>query len=149
MNIHQHSNLYTLQDQTDYFLLNCYTFLSKAHVGYLHLVSTSLKCSFFSVLSSSDVVLTALALWWNVFVTLFGHFVIVAIPVQVLICVAVLPINTYGQGSVLSSVTKVSKNGMEPSGHASSTVNLTDCSMLLTCFKKQSCLFSNCCTTKV
>ena len=47
-----------------------------------------------------------------------------------------------------SGVTKVSKNGIEPSGHVSSTVNLMDWSMLLMCLRKLS-LCSVCCTMKV
>ena len=46
-----------------------------------------------------------------------------------------------------SGVTEVSKNGMYPSGHVSSTVNLMDWSVLLICLRKFS-LCSSCCPMK-
>ena len=49
-----------------------------------------------------------------------------SVPVHVLVCVGWLPIYTNGQGYVFSSVSIVSKTGMEPYGLVSSTVNIID-----------------------
>ena len=50
-------------------LLNLFSTLSKAHLGYLHLVRAFLRCSF-SCLSSSGLLHTVWALWERVFITL-------------------------------------------------------------------------------
>ena len=47
-----------------------YSILSSGHDEYFHLVKTTLKMGFLSVVSSSDVELTTLALWCSVFMTL-------------------------------------------------------------------------------
>ena len=103
----------------------------------------------FSVLSSSGVELTALALWFSMFMMLYlaPKWWLLS---QCKYCSVYLDFLYNIMDSVLlgSCVTEVTKNGVEPSGHMSSSVNLMNWSMLLICLRKIA-LCSNCCTTNV
>ena len=72
----------------------------------------------------------------------------VAIPLKILNSVGGFPIHLCGEGSIYLGCYQKSKNGMEPSGPASSMVNLMEVSTSLICWKNSS-LCDICWTTKV
>ena len=120
--------------------------LSRAHVGYLHLVRTFLRCCC-SVLSSSGVRQTALALSVNVLMTLY----VAAIwwwlchCMYWSVCVGFLSI-LMGRVLFCSGVMMVSKKGMEPSGHVFCTLTLIIWSIELMCCMRFSLCFVLCLT---
>ena len=129
-------------------LLSLFSTLSKAHLGYLHLVTAFLRWSF-SCWSNSGLLHTVEALWERVWMTLnlaerwwwlsncknwsvgvgFLYTVIDNVPPA-------------------SGLTMVSKKGMDPSSLLSSTVNFIAGSTLLMCWRKP-CLLTSLWITKV
>ena len=109
-----------------------------AHLGYLQHLRTSSKCSN-SLLISSGVEHKVLVICVRVLITLYldaklwllSHCRYWSVWVGFLYTFLVKVPSTLG-------VTKISKNGMEPSGPASSIVNLMDVSTVLICWKNSS-----------
>ena len=129
-------------------LLSPFSTLSKAHLGYLHLVRAFLRCSF-SFLSNSGLLHTVEALWERVWMTLnlaercwwLSHCRYWSV------CVG-FPYTDMDREPSTSGLTIVSKKGMGPSSLLSSTVNLMAGSTLLMCWRKP-CLLASLWMTKV
>ena len=129
-------------------LLSLFSTLSKAHLGYLHLVRAFLRCSF-SCWSNSGLLHTVEALWDRVWITLnlaerwwwLCHCKYWSV------CVGFL-YTVMDRVPSASGLTIVSKKGMDPSSLLSSTVNLIAGSTLLMCWRK-SCLLASLWMTKV
>ena len=117
-------------------LLSLFSNLSKAHLGYLHLVRAFLRWSF-SFWSSSGLLHTVEALWERVWITLnlserwwwLSHCKYWYVWVGFLYTV---------MDSVpsASGLTMLSKKGKDPSSLLSSTVNFMAGSRLLMCWRK-------------
>ena len=129
-------------------LLSLFSTLSKAHLGYLHLVRAFLRCSF-SCLSNSGLLHTVWPLWERVLITLnlperlwwLSHCKYWSVWVGFLYTVMDrLPSS--------SGFIMVSKKGMEPSSLLSSTVNFMAGSTLFTYWRKP-CLLTSLLMTKV
>ena len=105
-------------------LLSLFSTLSKAHLGYLHLVRAFLRWSF-SCWSNSGLLHTVLALWERVWMTLnlaerwwwLSHCKYWSV------CVG-FPYTVMDSVPSASGLTTVSKKGMDPSSLLSSTLNL-------------------------
>ena len=116
--------------------------LSKAHLGYLHLVRVFLRWSF-SFWSNSGLLHTVEALWERVWMTLhlaerwwwLSHCKYWTVFVGFLYTVM-------DREPSASGLTIVSKEGMDPSSLLSSTVNLMAGSTLLMCWRKP-CLLAS------
>ena len=129
-------------------LLSLFSTLSKAHLGYLHLVRAFLRCPF-SCLSSSGLLHTVWALWERVLMTLnlaerlwwLSHCKYWSVWVGFLYTVMDRLPSTSG-------FTMVSKKGIEPSSLLSSTVNFIAGSTLFMCCRKP-CLLASLWITKV
>ena len=130
-------------------LLSLFSTLSKAHLGYLHLVRAFLRWSF-SCWSNSGLLHTLEALWERVWITLkFGWEVMVTVPtVNTGQYVWVSCTQLWTEYHQLSGLKIVSKKGMDPSSLLSSTVNLIAGSTLLMCCRKP-CLLVSLWMTKV
>ena len=129
-------------------LLSLFSTLSKAHLGYLHLVRAFLRWSF-SCWSNSGLLHTVLALWERVLMTLnlaerwwwLSHCRYWSV------CVGFL-YTVMDRLPSASGLTMVSKKGMDPSSLLSSTVNLMAGSTLLMHCRKP-CLLTSLMMTKV
>ena len=129
-------------------LMNFHSTLSRAHLGYLYLVRTFLRCCN-SLFKSSGLVHTVLALWVRVLITLYlaarswwlSHCKYWSVWISFLYTVSdmVLP---------ASGSTKVSRNGIAPFSLLPSTVNLMTGSTLLICSRKV-CFCPSCWITNV
>ena len=129
-------------------LLSLFSILSKAHLGYLHLVRAFLRWSF-SCWSNSGLLHTVEALWERVWITLnlaerwwwLSHCKYWSVWVGFLYTV---------MESVpsASGLTMVSKKGMDPSSLFSSPVNFMAGSTLFMCWRKP-CLLTSLWMTKV
>ena len=128
-------------------LLSLPSILSKAHLGYLHLVRAFLRWSF-SFWSNSGLLHTVEALWERVWMTLnlaerwwwLSHCRYWSV------CVGFLYTDMDREPSAFG-LTIISKKGMDPSS-LSSTVNLMAGSTLLMCWSKP-CLLASLWMTKV
>ena len=117
-------------------LLNLFSTLSKAHLGYLHLVRPFLRSSF-SCLSNLGLLHTVWALWERMWVTLnlaerwwqLSHCKYWSVWVGFLY-------TAMDRLPSASGLTMVSKKEMDPSSWLSSTVNLMAGSTLLMCWRK-------------
>ena len=129
-------------------LLSLFSTLSKAHLGYLHLVRAFLRLSF-SCWSISGLLHTVWALWERVCMTLnlaerwwwLSHCQYWSV------CVGFL-YTVMDSSPSASGLTMVSKKGMEPSSLLSSTVKLMAGSTPLMCWRKP-CLLASLWMTKV
>ena len=129
-------------------LLSLFSTLSKAYLGYLHLVRAFLRWSF-SCWSNSGLLHTVEALWERVWITLnlaerwwwLSHCKYWSV------CVGFLYTDMDREPSA-SGLTIVSKKGMDPSSLLSSTANLMAGSTLLMCWRKP-CLLASLWMTKV
>ena len=123
-------------------LFSLFSTLSKAHLGYLHLVRAFLRGSF-SCWSISGLLHTVVALWERVWMTLnlaerwwwLSHCKYWSV------CVGFLYI-VIESVLLASGLTVVSKKDMEPSSLLFSTVNFIARSTLLMCWRKPSLLTS-------
>ena len=129
-------------------LLSLFSTLSKAHLGYLHLVRAFLRWSL-SCWSNSGLLHIVLALCERVWITLnlaerwwwLSHCKCWSVCVGFLYTVMdIVP--------SASGLTVVSKKGMDPSSLLSSTVNFMAGSTLLMCWRKP-CLLTSLWMTKV
>ena len=129
-------------------LLSLPSTLSKAHLGYLHLVRTFLRWSF-SFWSNSGLLHTVETLWERVWMTLnlAERWWLLSHCRYWSVCVGFLYTAMDREPST-SGLTIVSKKGMEPSSLLSSTVNLMAGSTLLMCCRKP-CLLASLWMTKV
>ena len=129
-------------------LLSLFSTLSKAYLGYLHLVRAFLRWSFF-YWSNSGLLHTVEALWERVWIilNLAGRSWWLSHCKYWSVCVGFL-YTVMDSVPSASSLTMVSKKGMEPSSLLSSTVNLIVGSTLLICWRKP-CLLASLWMTKV
>ena len=119
-------------------LLSLFSILSKAHLGYLHLVSLP-EMVFFLLEQLRLAAHSGGPMGEGVDYTKFGWEVMVTVPLQVLVSMSGFPVHSDVQCTISLWFNNGVQKGMDPSSLLSSTVNFMAGSTLFMCWRI--CLF--------